>query len=139
MSKVYRFIYDSEFQEDEPTEYPEASTVKVRHYFADFTAWPKVLYEFCKFLETSGYSGVLERVVIKDPYNMESDGLFETIGPGQYIATAKTNDSEEEDGIIGTAKVGTPEWKEAMKDLEGYFDSLSEEEKQDLKGQGYKV
>jgi len=47
MSKVYRFIYDSEFQEGEPTEYPEASTVKVRHYFADFVAWPKILYEFC--------------------------------------------------------------------------------------------
>jgi len=98
MSKVYRFIYDSEFQEDEPTEYPEASTVKVRHYFADFTAWPKVLYEFCKFLETSGYSGVLERVVIKDPYGMESDGLFETIGPEQYIATVhEPLDNEDKD------------------------------------------
>lgn len=97
MSKVYRFIYDSEFQEGEPTEYPEASTVKVRHYFADFVAWPKILYEFCKFLETSGYSGVMERVVIKDPYGMESDGLFETIGPEQYIATVKVEPLDNED------------------------------------------
>jgi hypothetical protein len=29
----------------------------------------------------------MERVVLKDPYNMERDGLFETIGPNQYIAT----------------------------------------------------
>jgi len=87
MSKVYRFIYDSEFDTEEPTTYPEATTVKARHYFADFTAWPTILYEFCKFLEATGYNGVMERVVLKDPYNMERDGLFETIGPNQYIAT----------------------------------------------------
>ena len=57
-----------------------------------------MLYEFCKFLETSGYSGVLERVVIKDPYGMESDGLFETIGPEQYIATVhEPLDNEDKD------------------------------------------
>jgi hypothetical protein len=95
MSKVYRFIYDSEFDTEEPTTYPEASTVKVRHYFADFTAWPTILHEFCKFLEATGYNGVMERVVLKDPYNMERDGLFETIGPNQYIATDEFMEKEE--------------------------------------------
>jgi hypothetical protein len=103
MSKVYRFIYDSEFDTEEPTTYPEATTVKARHYFADFTAWPTILYEFCKFLEATGYNGVMERVVLKDPYNMERDGLFETIGPNQYIATdefmekAEPLDNEDKD------------------------------------------
>ena len=130
MSKVYRFIYDSEFDTEEPTEYPEASTVKVRHYFADFTAWPTILHEFCKFLEATGYNGVMERVVLKDPYNMEQDGLFETIGPNQYIATVDTNESEEEDDC---------DVEEVRKELKQYFDSLSEAEKKDLKEQGYNV
>ena len=131
MSKVYRFIYDSEFQEDEPTEYPEATTVKVRHYFADFTAWPTILHEFCKFLEATGYNGVMERVVLKDPYEMERDGLFETIGPNQYIATVDTNESEEEEDDCDV--------EEVRKELKQYFDSLSEAEKKDLKEQGYNV
>jgi hypothetical protein len=97
MSKVYRFIYDSEFDENEPTEYAEASTVKTRHYFSDGTTWPVVLYEFCKFLESSGYCGVMERVVIKDPYNMERGGLFETIGPNQYIETVHEEPLDNED------------------------------------------
>jgi hypothetical protein len=131
MSKVYRFIYDSEFDTEEPTEYPEASTVKVRHYFADFTAWPTILHEFCKFLEATGYNGVMERVVLKDPYEMERDGLFETIGPNQYIATVDTNESEEEEDDCDV--------EEVRKELKQYFDSLSEAEKKDLKEQGYNV
>jgi hypothetical protein len=131
MSKVYRFIYDSEFDTEEPTEYPEASTVKVRHYFADFTAWPTILHEFCKFLEATGYNGVMERVVLKDPYEMEKDGLFETIGPNQYIATVDTNESEEEEDDCDV--------EEVKKELKQYFDSLSEAEKKDLKEQGYNV
>ncbi len=130
MSKVYRFIYDSEFDTEEPTTYPEATTVKARHYFADFTAWPTILHEFCKFLEATGYNGVMERVVLKDPYNMEQDGLFETIGPNQYIATVDTNESEEEDDC---------DVEEVRKELKQYFDSLSEAEKKDLKEQGYNV
>ena len=133
MSKVYRFIYDSEFDTEEPTTYPEASTVKVRHYFADFTAWPTVLHEFCKFLEATGYSGVMERVVLKDPYNMETDGLFETIGPNQYIATdefmekAEPLDNEDKDDC---------DVEEVRKELKQYFDSLSEAEKKRLKRTG---
>jgi hypothetical protein len=130
MSKVYRFIYDSEFDTEEPTTYPEATTVKARHYFADFTAWPTILHEFCKFLEATGYNGVMERVVLKDPYNMERDGLFETIGPNQYIATEHTNDSEEEDGC---------DVEEVKKEFKQYLDSLSEAEKKDLKEQGYNI
>jgi hypothetical protein len=136
MSKVYRFIYDSEFDTEEPTTYPEASTVKVRHYFADFTAWPTILHEFCKFLEATGYNGVMERVVLKDPYNMERDGLFETIGPNQYIATdefmekAEPLDNEDKDDC---------DVEEVRKELKQYFDSLSEAEKKDLKKQGYNV
>lgn len=97
MSKVYRFIYDSEFDNDEPTQYAEASTVKTRHYFSGCTTWPVILYEFCKFLEATGYVGVTEKVVIKDPYGMEENGFLETIGPDQYIATREPLDNEDKD------------------------------------------
>jgi hypothetical protein len=73
----------------------------------------------------------MERVVLKDPYNMETDGLFETIGPDQYIATVHTNESEEEEDDCDV--------EEVKKELKQYFDSLSEAEKKDLKEQGYNV
>jgi hypothetical protein len=39
----------------------------------------------------------MERVVIKDPYNMERGGLFETIGPNQYIETVHEEPLDNED------------------------------------------
>jgi hypothetical protein len=78
MSKVYRFIYDSELYEDTGGHYPEATTVEIRHYFEDETTWPKIMYQFAKFLEASGYVGVIDRVIIKDPYDIEWDCGFET-------------------------------------------------------------
>lgn len=142
MSNVFRFIYDSEKGEGFCVT-PEASTIKARHYFEDGITWAPILWQFCKFLESVGYEGVRDRVIIKDPYGMESDrGLFETLGPDQYIANAEVIEDEEEeedeeDGIIGTVKPGTPEHEEAMKELAGYLNSLSDEEKKDLKKQGY--
>ena len=78
MSKVYRFIYDSELYEDTGGHYPEATTVEIRHYFEDDTTWPKIMYQFAKFLEASGYVGVIDRVIIKDPHDIEWDCGFET-------------------------------------------------------------
>ena len=80
MSNVYRFIYDSDVNDDS-TEYPEATSVKVRHYISDGTTWPVILYQFAKFLETCGYEGVKEKVIIRDPYNVHGDCGFETVGP----------------------------------------------------------
>ena len=85
MSNVYRFIYDSEFSE-EATDYPEATSVKVRHYVESGTTWPVVLYQFCKFLEATGYEGVRDKVVIRDRFDFHKDAGFDTIGSNQYIA-----------------------------------------------------
>jgi hypothetical protein len=38
-----------------------------------------------------------------------------------------------------TAKVGTPEWKKAIKQLETYFNSLPPAAKKDLENLGYKL
>lgn len=81
MSKVYRFAFDDEFQEDCLSNFPQANTVKQRIYVKDESTWVPILWQFCKFLEATGYEGVKEKVVIKDPYGMHGDDLFETIGP----------------------------------------------------------
>jgi len=92
MSNVYRFIYDSG-KNDGFGVSPEASTVKARHYFDDGITWMPILWQFAKFLESTGYVGVTDRIVIKDPYGIEADKcLFETIGPNEIIVDASFND-----------------------------------------------
>ena len=96
MSNVYRFIYDSEKGQGFGV-CPEASTVKARHYFEDGITWVPILWQFCKFLESTGYEGVRDRVIIKDPYGMERDSnLFDTLGPNQYIVNDEVIEEEEE-------------------------------------------
>ena len=96
MSNVYRFIYDSELSPD-TTEYPEAVSIKSRYYFTDGTTWPVILYQFCKFLESCGYEGVKEKVVIRDPYDVHGDCGFETIGPkvDDWVSVALDNEDKD--------------------------------------------
>lgn len=97
MSNVFRFIYDSEKGNGFFVS-PEASTIKARHYFEDGITWVPILWQFCKFLESVGYEGVRSRVVIKDPYGMESEShLFDTIGPDDVIIKTEAEDEEEEE------------------------------------------
>ena len=96
MSNVFRFIYDSE-KGNGFFVTPEASTIKARHYFEDGITWVPILWQFCRFLESIGYEGVRERVLIKDPYDIESDkGLFETLGPDEHIVKTEIDEEEEE-------------------------------------------
>lgn len=79
MDKKFKFVYDSGY-EDGMEIYPLASTIKASHVFEDGSRWQPILYQFCKFLESTGYVGVLEKVVIVDPYALHSDKhLFHTI------------------------------------------------------------
>ena len=97
MSNVYRFIYDSEKGEGYGA-FPEATTIRTRHYFEDGITWVPILWQFAKFLESTGYVGVCDRVVIKDPHGIETDkALFETIGPDEYIATYQVDPLDNED------------------------------------------
>ena len=97
MSNVYRFIYDSEKGEGFGVT-PEATTIKTRHYFEDCITWVPILWQFCKFLESTGYVGVCDRVLIKDPYGIEANThLFETIGPDDVIVKTDEQDEEEEE------------------------------------------
>lgn len=78
MSKVFRFSFDDAFDEDSVA-FPQSTTVKHRIYVDDCSTWVPVLWQFCKFLEASGYEGVKEKVVIKTCLPDLDNYLFETI------------------------------------------------------------
>jgi hypothetical protein len=79
MDKKFKFVYDSGY-EDGMELYPMASTIKAEHMFQDGTRWQPILHQFCKFLESTGYVGVLDKIVIVDPYAIHDDShLFKTI------------------------------------------------------------
>jgi len=84
MSNVYRFIYDSEKGQGFGV-CPEASTIKTRHYFEDGITWVPILWQFCKFLESTGYEGVRDRVIkVKDGVD-----LSYLTWVGKYLAEKK--------------------------------------------------
>jgi hypothetical protein len=79
MDKKFKFVYDSGY-EDGMELYPMASTIKAVHVFEDNSRWQPILHQFCRFLESTGYVGVTEKVVIVDPYSLPYDNhLFRTV------------------------------------------------------------
>jgi hypothetical protein len=102
MIKTFKFVYESE-EADGYDLYPNSTKLKATHTFDDDARWVPILYQFCKFLEGTGYGGVVERVVIKDPFGLESEHLFETTDkrPASYEIDwgddEEDEDAEEED------------------------------------------
>jgi hypothetical protein len=79
-TKYFKFIYKQAHGETCGL-FPIETVIKTEHHFNEDSRWVPVLHQFCKFLESTGYVGVNDRIIIKDPYGMESDGiLFETTG-----------------------------------------------------------
>jgi hypothetical protein len=78
MSNVYRFIYDSEMDEGSDN-FPQCTQIKARHYVDSASTWVPILFQFCKFLEATGFVGVKDKVVIVDDYNFGYNDIFTTI------------------------------------------------------------
>ena len=79
-TKYFKFIY-KQSHGDTCGMFPIETVIKTEHHFDEDSRWVPVLHQFCKFLESTGYVGVNDRIIIKDPYGMDSDGvLFETTG-----------------------------------------------------------
>lgn len=79
MSKLYRFVYDSEYDPDDV--YGESCNIDAKHYFNEESTWVPILWQFCKFLESTGYVGVSDKVIIKENikgYNL-GESFFESI------------------------------------------------------------
>lgn len=66
MKKNFTLSY-TEYDEEPNTDeefflYPVNLNVKTSFSFDDGATWEPILYQFCKFLESTGYVGVIERV-----------------------------------------------------------------------------
>ena len=98
MSNVYRFIYDSSVSDSGP--YPISTSVKVVHHFDEESTWVPVLWQFAKFLESVGYVGVCDKIVIKDPKGclIMEGAYFERIGePSLYDYEEEEEEEDDED------------------------------------------
>ena len=83
--KTFKFIYeDTEYNDS--SLWPSKSKLKAEHQFQDESTWMTVLYQFAKFLEGTGYVGVVDKIRVEDKYGMNYDCGFETF-----------NDDEDED------------------------------------------
>jgi hypothetical protein len=91
--------YTEENQDEEPgLPYPTSTVVTAEYTFDDMVTWDVILWQFCKFLEASGYEGVKERVQIQDPFGiMKSNCLFECVGGDMEYEYDSEEDEEEED------------------------------------------
>jgi hypothetical protein len=124
MLKTYTFGYQiQEAGDDDTVPYPANTVLTATHNFHDACTWDIILYQFCKFLEGSGYVGVTERVVLKDPLGiMNSNQLFESIGnEGFPYDEEDWGEDEEEES----------EEEDYLKKDDEYIDEISKLDKED--------
>ena len=88
--KTFKFIFD-DVEYTESSSWPVRSNITAFHEFNDETSWPVVLYQFAKFLESSGYVGVTSKIQIEDKY-----GIHDTCG----FTTYNDEDNDELDEEI---------------------------------------
>lgn len=96
MNKTFKFVYEAEEAEGYDV-FPNSTKLKATHTFSDESRWTPILYQFCQFLEGTGYVGVVDRIIIKDPYGIESDFLFETTGQKEYQFDEEEEDEDEDE------------------------------------------
>jgi hypothetical protein len=75
--KSYTFLYHSSVDDSE-SEFPISSRLNAEHCFEDSSTWVPILYQFCKFLEASGYVGVSDKVIISEDGGPGGGVLFQT-------------------------------------------------------------
>ncbi len=62
----FRFIYEGgDFEDEGNSPFPSKTTIESFHEFADDQTWETILWQFCKFLEHTGFEGVRKRVIIE--------------------------------------------------------------------------
>lgn len=91
--KVFKLGFYETSDECPLPEYPISSELKAQYTFEDMSTWVPILWQCCKFLEATGYSGVTEKIIIRDPFGMHDGGLFETT----YDEEFDFDDEEDDD------------------------------------------
>ena len=81
MSKSISFIYDYACEDEHKwSEVPSSVSLRSEFEFEDETRWPTIMREFVRFLESIGYEGIRDQVILVDKFGMEdSIGFFKTL------------------------------------------------------------
>ena len=82
MKKTFEIRFYQHDDEDtlDAAPYPTDSEFTADLTFNDGVTWDVVLWQFCKFLEMTGYEGVRAKIRIEDPLGfMSQNHLFECI------------------------------------------------------------
>ena len=82
MSNTYTFTYNSEPAEDNAgSPFPSHTRLSATYEVSSDQPWKVILWQFCKFLEHTGFTGVCDRVKI-DMLKTD-DWLFESCYDGR--------------------------------------------------------
>jgi hypothetical protein len=93
--KTFKFTYEDIEYVGDSGNWPDQTTIKAKHEFDDTITWVPVLYQFAKFLESTGYIGVVQKIKVEDKYGMNADCGFETFGREEEVEY-DFDDTEEE-------------------------------------------
>jgi hypothetical protein len=94
--KTFKFTYEDIEYDGDSGNWPDQTTIKAKHEFDDTITWVPVLYQFAKFLESTGYIGVVQKIKVEDKYGMNADCGFETFGRQEEEVEYDFDDTEEE-------------------------------------------
>jgi hypothetical protein len=94
--KTFKFTYEDIEYVGDSGDWPNKTTIKVRHEFDDAGTWVPVLYQFAKFLESTGYVGVVQKIQVEDTFGFHADCGFETFGKKEDEIEEDFDDTEEE-------------------------------------------
>lgn len=113
--KFYTNDYSND--EDDALPYPISSNLAASHEFSDGCTWDVILWQFCKFLESTGYVGVTDNIRLIDKYGFKSSNmLFECITDNaDDLDWGLWNDTKEE--TTEKASEEEVEYKDIKKDI----------------------
>jgi hypothetical protein len=76
--KTFKFSYEDIEYVGDSGNWPNKTTIKAEHEFDDTCTWVPVLYQFAKFLESTGYVNVAKKIKVEDNFGFHADSGFET-------------------------------------------------------------
>jgi hypothetical protein len=101
MTKRYEFKftdYDCNDADDDYLPFPVASAIDASFDFQGAATWDVILWQFCKFLEATGYEGVRSRIRLIDNFDfMSKNHLFECIEENEEDWSEDDTEEDEEE------------------------------------------
>lgn len=77
-----RYVFKFESSADDDflsSTFPNHTSITAEHEIDSCATWEVALWQFCKFLETTGFEGVRNRVIVKTCFEDDNTTLFEKI------------------------------------------------------------